>query len=543
MENADDPHISSKEVAKGSFWGVVGTIATKVLSFIYLILLARIASQNDVGLFYLSVSIVTFIGIADDLGLVNAIARYVPFYEAQNAKKKAHRLVVLGFVIVTGVALLLMLLLLFGAHAVSSWLQNPQLDNALILISSYLVLNNIFQYVTSFLQAKMDIFASQLVQSIQNLLKLVLTFIFFVIYGASIWTIIVPFLLSYLVSLICSIPLVRPYLNYKLKDPRPVSDIEMLKEAIPFGLVFDAVQFLWGIYGTLDRILLSYLSPAATSLKMVAVYTVATSGAFLLTTFPNSIGTIILPVLSGLYAQKKDAKIQDILNAAQRWCLLVMVPATIIMIVFSYDILHALYGSSYASGSLVMALFSLGFLIQSIGILLSVVLASLRLVKLELKIVLFICLVNIIFNVLLIPHYGMLGCAIAFLITSVVFSYLFYFYSHEQFDFTISEESMRIIAAGIPTFLFTFLLSLIVLHIEPKGSLTFLHPRISTVVYALYLIIAMIMSIASFYAFSIVLKCFKKEDIQIAAKGLRLAHMPKSVVEYTERMLSLGIKY
>jgi len=543
MDNdTEEPHASSKQVAKGSFWGIVGTISTKAISFAYLILLARMASQNDVGLFYLSLSIVSFIGIADDLGLVNAISRYVPFYEAQNSKKKAGRLVLLSFVIVTAVAILLMFLLLFGANAIASWLKNPLLDNALILISTYLVLNNVFQLITSFLQAKMDIFASQLVQIIQNLLKLGLTFIFFIYYGPSIFTITVPFLLSFLVAIICSIPLIRPYLRYNLQDPRKVSDAEILKEVIPFGLIFDIVQFLWGVYGTLDRILLSYLSPPATSLQVIAVYTVATSGAFLLTTFPNSIGAITLPVLSGLYAQKKDGKIQDILNSAQRWCLLITVPATIVMMVFSYDILHALYGNAYASGSLVMALFSLGFLIQSIGILLSVALASLRLVKLELKIVLFICLVNAAFNILLIPYYGMLGCAIAFLITSVVFSYLFYYYSHKIFDFALSEESVRIVLAGIPTFLFTLLLSVIVLHIEPKGSLTFLHPHISTVIYALYLIIAVALSLIAFLACAILLKCFKREDVIIAGKGLRLLRMPGFMIRYSERMLSAGVK-
>src|SRR5208283_1752797 len=213
MDNdTEEPHASSKQVAKGSFWGIVGTISTKAISFAYLILLARMASQNDVGLFYLSLSIVSFIGIADDLGLVNAISRYVPFYEAQNSKKKAGRLLLLSFVLLRQVAFLLLFLFFFGANAIASWLKNPLLDNALILISTYLVLNNVFQLITSFLQAKMDIFASQLVQIIQNLLKLGLTFIFFIYYGPSMFTITVPFLLSFLVAIICSIPLIRPYL-------------------------------------------------------------------------------------------------------------------------------------------------------------------------------------------------------------------------------------------------------------------------------------------------------------------------------------------
>ena len=76
----DIPEIS-REVAKGSFWSLAGSVFFKLSSLLYVVLLARAASQDDIGTFYLALSAMSLIWVFSDLGISGALTRYVPFFE------------------------------------------------------------------------------------------------------------------------------------------------------------------------------------------------------------------------------------------------------------------------------------------------------------------------------------------------------------------------------------------------------------------------------------------------------------------------------
>jgi O-antigen/teichoic acid export membrane protein len=101
----------TKEIAKGSFWSLIGNVSTNFISFFYVILIARAVSQDDLGLFYLSLSVVTFMSVFTNLGVSNSLARYVPYFEGKNEPGKIKILLKSGYVIVTILAVLIMILL------------------------------------------------------------------------------------------------------------------------------------------------------------------------------------------------------------------------------------------------------------------------------------------------------------------------------------------------------------------------------------------------------------------------------------------------
>ncbi|MBI5046934.1 oligosaccharide flippase family protein, partial [Candidatus Micrarchaeota archaeon] len=105
----------SKEVAKGSFWSIFGSIVFKLISFLYVILLARAASQEDVGIFYLSLGIVTIVSFVSDLGLPSALIRYVPYYEGKKELGKINQLLKMSYVGVTVVGAVITIILWVGA--------------------------------------------------------------------------------------------------------------------------------------------------------------------------------------------------------------------------------------------------------------------------------------------------------------------------------------------------------------------------------------------------------------------------------------------
>ena len=56
-QDSKEASAHSKEVAKGAFWSLAGQAGIRLVGFFYLVVLARMASQDDVGTFYLALSI------------------------------------------------------------------------------------------------------------------------------------------------------------------------------------------------------------------------------------------------------------------------------------------------------------------------------------------------------------------------------------------------------------------------------------------------------------------------------------------------------
>ena len=66
-------------IAKGTVWSLVSGILTKLISFIYTVLIARLVVKEEVGAFYLVLSILGILYIFTDLGIVYYLNRFVPF--------------------------------------------------------------------------------------------------------------------------------------------------------------------------------------------------------------------------------------------------------------------------------------------------------------------------------------------------------------------------------------------------------------------------------------------------------------------------------
>ena len=75
---------TAKTIAKGSAWMLISLIIVKFFAFIYFIVIARIVSEEEIGMFFLALSVISIIMLFSDLGLgAGAVARFVPFYMGQ----------------------------------------------------------------------------------------------------------------------------------------------------------------------------------------------------------------------------------------------------------------------------------------------------------------------------------------------------------------------------------------------------------------------------------------------------------------------------
>lgn len=532
---------NSKEVAIGSFWSLAGNALFKLSSFLYVIILARAASQDDIGTFYLALSAMSIIIVFSDFGISGAFTRYVPFFEGAGERGKIRDLMRLSLRYLTLFSVVLMIILIWQADNIGLFYGNPHLPEAIRLLSLYVLLGNLFRLNYLYLQGTADIKGSQMFQNLQNFLKLAITAGLFFFYGASVLTISLGFILSFLVAFVISFfPVFRSISS--ISDKSGLGQEQIVREIIPLGITVAVVSYFSTIIASSDRLIIGFMFEPSSSSALIAVYSMAATLASVLMVFPSSIGSIFLPVVSRLLGKKDMGGMRDVMSTAQRWSLFISLPIAVVMMAFAGDMLSVFYGSEYSTGAAVMVIFTFGLVFSAFSLMASLALTAMRLVKIELYIAAACGIANIVLNLLLIPAFGIEGAAAASAVSFAMSAFLLNHFAKKLLGYRNPPETYRLLGAALIVFIIAILLKPAASDaassiIAQAGAGEFI-PK------AIYLIILGSLIAASgalFVAFALALKCFRAEDVALMRKALEKAGVPAPVPALAEKVASYGV--
>ena len=542
----DEAAKHSHEVAWGSFWGLVGTLALKLVSFAYAIYVARAFSQENVGLFYLALSVIGVVGFWRDLGLPAALQRYIPFYEAKKQGAKALSLLKISFAVELVLGAALSMALFLFADPIGALYQNASLAEGLRLLAAYVVFENLSKVITSYLQGRGDIKACQFLNNVQNIAKFALTVIFFSFYGATLFTLSVAFALSFLATLLLGAPLVlRRLKDHKADGCAPLSNSELAHDILPFGITLTIVQSFWMLISSTDRVLLGYFGNPANSIETVAIYSIATQLALTIMVFPGAFGSIFLPVISRLAGKEEHATMRKVVQTSQRWILFVTIPIALATMAFAGEMLSVFYGSSYRSGGNAMAIFILGLMFSTLIYPITLALAGMRLVRLELNVAIAAGIANVILNVMLIPGFGMEGAAFASAVAFLLSALMFERYGKQYLDYRTPREIYKLFIAGAIAFAAIMLLKPVAATLATgipaigEGDIALYAYKFS---YLALLGMMGCVGLALFGAVALLLRTFKREDVDLLHSAAGKAHIPLRLISIAEKIALMGVE-
>ncbi len=528
-----EPSQYSKEMAKGSVWSLAGGAFYKLVSFLYLAVVAHTVSQNDLGLFFLAFNIVTIFSVADDLGLATALIRYVPFYEGKGEGGKIRPLLRSTYLIVSLSAVALMALIWLFSGYIGSAYSNPALPDALRALSLYLLLSNVFKAGNSFVQGRADIKSMQFEQNVQNVLRLVLTILLIYLYGAGFWALAGGLLLSFLLVIPLSLYDVSRSLKGIPAGREGVEARQLLTEIAPFGIMLGILQSLGAIVSATNSLILGFMASTAT----VAVFAVATTVPYAVLTFSSAVGSIFLPLLSRLHGKNERKQMEKVADTAQRWTILATLPPTIAMMVFSPELISLVSGSGYMDGAAAMSIFSFALMVSSLSVTFSLAFSAMRMIRIQLWILAASGIMNVALNVLLIPPLGMAGSALASVASYAFSTALLAYYSRKMMGFGFPAGSARLAAASLLAFAAVFLLRPYMVPLIPQAAGYYT----GKAVLVAFLAAALAVSSLIFMGFALLIRCLRKEDVDIMAKAMRRASVPERLVGLSVAVASRGV--
>jgi len=497
MKKEQEFNRSLRLILKSSFIVFGGILVSKILGYLYRIIIARGFGPEAYGLFSLAIMLSGWILIFSEFGLGRGLLRFIPIYRGKKDKKKIRfifRSVLLTLIITGTIGGIILFLLadiisvkIFGEEKLVLFLKLFS-----IMIPFSLILSAFLATLKAHEKIGWSVFLSRI---LETSLKIILI-LFFIYLGFGLNSLIFSYVLAIILTAIVGLIIFKKYLPYlfvreKLKETQK-RKVFLEVVAYSWPLLFAGV--IWRVFEWTDSFVIGVFQTATD----VGVYNVALPIALLLLHSTQIFMALFFPLVTKAYSKKNNNLVKQLSQQIGKWILAINLPIFVIFILFPGAIINILFGSEYVIAENSLRILSVGALFMSIfGI-------STRLIfvtgksKIILYDILFVSIINLILNIVLVPKYGIEGAALSTSLSFIFLSILFSYQANKYLSILPLRRKMinLVVAVTISSLLLIYLRSIININL-------------------LSLIVLSIFFFSTYILIAFLLKSFDKNDIMI----------------------------
>jgi O-antigen/teichoic acid export membrane protein len=388
-----------------------GTILTAAAGFLFKIYYTRRLGAEAIGLYYLGMTIVGFLGLFNAVGLPTAAVRFVAEYSTRREFAR------LGAFLRGGLALLSVGNLLLGAFVLAAgpWVavhfyRAPALSSYFWAFALIMLCGVLTTFLGQVMAGYRDVARRTIITHFIGTPVNIVVGILLISLGFG--------LRGYMIAQVASATLVLGLLAVAVWRMTPVearawgtlSQVEgkvVAFSAAAFGLA--AMDFA---LSQADKIVLGYyLAP-----KQVGIYAVAMALVGFVPIALQSVNQIFSPIIAELHAGGNRLLLQRLYATLTKWIVILTIPPALTIVVFARPLM-GIFGMGFQPGAVVLAIGAIGQLINcavgSVGFLLLMSGHQVEMIKIQAaNAVLLIGL-----SLFLVPRWGITGAAMASAIT------------------------------------------------------------------------------------------------------------------------------
>lgn len=397
-----------RTLAKGASIAFVGIIASKIISFFYRITLGRGLGPEEYGLIMLGIAVFYFGKKISSFSVNEGIKRFMPLEDGSKSKSD---LILSATIISVPLAILGFLIIFLGADLISTHIFEDEDVSYLLKILApaipFAVISGIF--LDSMVGHERMKFFSIIQYVFQNLVKLI-TALIAIYFGMGYVGVGLGFSLAILLTAILSgIILFTKIMEFSIV--RPTKTKKIFEYSWP--LFLSGMMTL--VLSWTDTLMLGFFLDST----QVGIYNAAFPLAAALMAFMTAVSKIGFPVMSKL-AQKSNQDLDSFFKTTTRWVLTFATPGFLIIMLFPQEILFLTFGSEYVEAYQALRILAVGFFISMVVGPTSVLIKATDHTKLTLFNTSIMGVGNVILNVILIPLYGIVGAAIASMVSKII---------------------------------------------------------------------------------------------------------------------------
>lgn len=415
--------MSNKEskLAAGSVIILLGSIILRLGGFIYRFILSRLLSTAGNGIVSLTLPFQNALIISASGGVPPAIAKYISEYLAVDNDEMVHQIIVTGMKLMIFIAILVAIIMYFISEpiAIGMW-HKPEALLPLRLVSVIIpvsviagALRGVFQ---GFYQMK-NIFYGKFLEQIFTLICAVILVLLGLYAAGAVLGTALGFLAAVLGSYylyvrdVKNVYLNKKYSSISFKEEKKIL-WSILKFSVPVVITGIAEIFL---YDTGTFFIGIYL---ATSYAAFFSYASAISRIPLI--ISNSVSVSILPASSEAASLNDKKLLKLYIHQAYRYTALVTLPISAFIMVYSVPLMTLLFGEAYSVGAGALTILVAGMFFFAIYTIVSSMCQGLGKPHFPMIALILGTISNIIFSILLIPRYNIIGAGMSTTISTFI---------------------------------------------------------------------------------------------------------------------------
>jgi len=415
---------------------IVASIAGALLT----VLLARLLNPSEYGLLYLAIAVFSIFKIVSRLGIGQSTARYITEYKQVDPLQIPHILRT-SVVFISTTSLLTAAVLVLTHRQLAIVLDEPELTSFFLLGALFLATGTLTAYARRVLQGFEAIEFAAATRIIERVGRLVIA-VGLVIAGFGALGALGGFVVSYLLAGIFGFYVI--YTRYYDVDVSGSPMQEGLRRRIfEYSIPLTATNTADVLDKQVDTVLVGlFLNPAA-----VSFYTIGKQAMRFIEKPVTALGFTLSPTFGTQKAGNDLNRAGRLYETALLNSLLLYVPAGAGLALVAEPVIKATFGTVYLGAVPVLQVFALYAILRSMTKLTSDGLDYLGLARERAIVKGCTSILNVVLNVLFIPLIGVVGAAIATVITYAMYTFANLYLIHTQFD--LQQERIQSWLSGI----------------------------------------------------------------------------------------------
>lgn len=356
----------AKVSAKGSFHLLWGLIVSTVISSVATIFVARLLGSDSYGLYGIVLISPTLIGVFRDCGINSAMVRCTAQFHSEDRTAEVRNILVSGiiFEIVLGVALSAISFSLSGYLATNIF-QRPEIISLLQIASISVLAGGLINAATAAFTGIEKMELNSIMIICQSIIKSV-TMIILVILGLGTSGAV----LGYTIGMMAagSIGVGFVWSQYR-KFPKLCSVKLEIKAYIKLMLLYGIPLSLSSIISGFQSRFYSFLLPIFYISDNAAIgnFGIASTFVVLIAFFATPITTMLFPAFSKMNPEKDKAILQNVFQYSVKYASFLVVPLAALVMCLAQPAVSTLFGQTYSSAPLFLALLALTYFFTAFG--------------------------------------------------------------------------------------------------------------------------------------------------------------------------------
>ncbi len=321
--------------AKDTYILFGGNVFSAFLGFLFTIIIARVLTVSDFGVFSAASNLIVILISLSDLGLSSGVVNFVSFHLARGEKKSADEYAKAAFVVRFIIAALLSLfVIIYAGYIAEHWLATAdrQIAYWVSLISFIALAWGFLPYI---LQAKKLFFKSVLLDIFVGLPKVLIPFVFVKFGILSVRTTLAAFAISVLICAVAGFV----FTGIKFLFSRPQKDVYL--KLAEFSGWLGVNRIVSSVSGRLDIQMLAALA-GATATGLYSIPSKLTSFVIILA---SSFSAVLAPRMAS-FGNKKDERVYLLKSTIVTFGIAFL---TVVWIIIAKPFILILFGNKYLS--------------------------------------------------------------------------------------------------------------------------------------------------------------------------------------------------